>query len=88
VVIGIQVWDLHLPGCHSLKEKRGTLKPLTAALRQRLNVSVAETGHQDLWQRAEMPARRWGRHGPSWRRPCGPPTAQSRAPTECALWIR
>jgi hypothetical protein len=43
VVIGIQVWDLHLPGCHSLKEKRGTLKPLTAALRQRLNVSVAET---------------------------------------------
>jgi translation initiation factor IF-2 len=54
VVIGIQVWDLHLPGCHSLKEKRGTLKPLTAALRQRLNVSVAETGHQDLWQRAEI----------------------------------
>jgi uncharacterized protein YlxP (DUF503 family) len=37
-----------------LKEKRGILKPLTAALRQRLNVSVAETGHQDLWQRAEI----------------------------------
>jgi len=48
------VWELHLPGCHSLKEKRGTLKPLTAALRQRLNVSVAETGNQDLWQRAEI----------------------------------
>ena len=30
------------------------LKPLTAALRQTLNVSVAETGHQDLWQRAEI----------------------------------
>jgi len=54
VVIGVQVWELHLPACHSLKEKRGTLKPLTAALRQRLNVSVAETGHQDLWQRAEI----------------------------------
>ena len=54
MVIGIQVWELHLPGCHSLKEKRGTLKPLTAALRQRFNVSVAETGHQDLWQRAEI----------------------------------
>ena len=54
MVIGIQVWELHLPGCHSLKEKRGTLKPLTAGLRQRLNVSVAETGHQDLWQRAEI----------------------------------
>jgi uncharacterized protein YlxP (DUF503 family) len=37
-----------------LKEKRGILKPLTAALRQKLNVSVAETGHQDLWQRAEI----------------------------------
>ena len=54
MVIGIQVWELHLPGCHSLKDKRGTLKPLTAALRQQLNVSVAETGHQDLWQRAEI----------------------------------
>ena len=54
MIVGIQVWELHLPGCHSLKEKRGTLKPLTAALRQRLNVSVAETGHQDLWQRAEI----------------------------------
>jgi uncharacterized protein len=37
-----------------LKDKRGILKPLTAALRQQLNVSVAETGHQDLWQRAEI----------------------------------
>jgi uncharacterized protein len=48
------MWELHLPGCHSLKDKRGILKPLTAALRQQLNVSVAETGHQDLWQRAEI----------------------------------
>ena len=54
MIVGIQVWDLHLPGCQSLKAKRGTLKPLTVALRQRLNVSVAETGHQDLWQRAEI----------------------------------
>jgi uncharacterized protein len=54
VIVGIQVWELHLPGCHSLKEKRGTLKPLTVALRQKLNLSVAETGHQDLWQRAEI----------------------------------
>ena len=54
MITGIQVWELHLPGCQSLKEKRGTLKPLTAALRHKLNVSVAETGHQDLWQRAEI----------------------------------
>jgi uncharacterized protein len=54
VIVGVQMWELHLPGCHSLKDKRGILKPLTAALRQQLNVSVAETGHQDLWQRAEI----------------------------------
>jgi len=30
------------------------LKPLTAGLRKTFNVSVAETDHQDLWQRAEI----------------------------------
>jgi uncharacterized protein len=54
VIIAIQTWELHLPGCHSLKEKRGILRPLTGGLRRSLNVSVAETGHQDLWQRAEI----------------------------------
>jgi uncharacterized protein len=54
MVIAITTWDLHLPGCHSLKEKRGVLRPLTSELRRSLNVSVAETGHQDLWQRAEI----------------------------------
>jgi uncharacterized protein len=50
----VRQWELHLEGCHSLKEKRALLKPLTAALRRTFNVSVAETGHQDLWQRAEI----------------------------------
>lgn len=52
--LAITTWDLHLPACHSLKEKRGVLKPLTLALRRSFNVSVAETGYQDLWQRAEI----------------------------------
>ena len=54
MIVAITTWDLHLPACHSLKEKRGVLKPLTSGLRRTLNVSVAETGHQDLWQRAEI----------------------------------
>jgi len=54
MLIGIRTWELHLEGCQSLKDKRSVLKPLTAALRRTLNVSVAETGHQDLWQRAEI----------------------------------
>ena len=54
MIVGIATWDIHLPDCHSLKEKRSVLKPLTMALRRTLNVSVAETGQQDLWQRAEI----------------------------------
>src|SRR6476661_1442094 len=54
MIVAITTWELHLPACHSLKEKRGVLKPLTAGLRRSLNLSVAETGHQDLWQRAEI----------------------------------
>ena len=54
MIVAVQTWDLHLPGCLSLKDKRGVLKPLTNGLRRTLNVSVAETGHQELWQRAEL----------------------------------
>jgi uncharacterized protein YlxP (DUF503 family) len=54
VPVGITEWRLHLPGCHSLKEKRSALKPLLSRLRQRCNVSVAETGRQDAWQEAEI----------------------------------
>jgi uncharacterized protein len=54
VILATTTWDLHLPACHSLKEKRSVLKPLTSGLRRTLNVSVAETDHQDAWQRAEI----------------------------------
>ena len=54
MIVAVQTWDLHLPGCHSLKDKRSVLKPLTNGLRKALNLSVAETGHQDAWQRAEI----------------------------------
>jgi uncharacterized protein YlxP (DUF503 family) len=54
MILATTTWDLHLPACHSLKEKRSVLKPLTSGLRRTLNVSVAEVGHQDTWQRAEI----------------------------------
>ena len=46
--------DLFLPGCTSLKEKRGRLKPLISALRKEFNVAVAEMGHHDHHQMATL----------------------------------
>jgi len=54
MILGVAIWELHLEGCHSLKDKRSVLKPLANGLRKTFNVTVAETGHQDLWQRAEI----------------------------------
>jgi uncharacterized protein len=54
VVVGLVVWELHVDGCQSLKDKRRVLRGLKDRLHARFNVSVAETGHQDLWQRAEL----------------------------------
>ena len=54
MVVGVRQWDLQLFGCHSLKDKRSILQSLKAALGNGLNISVAETGAQDSWQRAEI----------------------------------
>ena len=34
--------ELHLPGCRSLKERRGLIEPLKSRLRRDLNLSVSE----------------------------------------------
>lgn len=49
-MIGVLSIHLHLPGCASLKEKRGRLKPLLARLHKEFNVSAAEMEMQDKWQ--------------------------------------
>lgn len=46
--------ELHLPECRSLKAKRSVLKPITEGARRRFNVAVAETDHQNTWQRAAV----------------------------------
>jgi hypothetical protein len=46
--------NLFLPESQSLKAKRSLLRPLVENLRSRHNVSVAETGHLDAWQRATL----------------------------------
>ena len=49
-------WDLSLPECRSLKDKRRVVKSLKDRIRGRFNVSVAETAYQDVWTRAQVSA--------------------------------
>lgn len=46
--------EVHLPDSRSLKQKRAVLRPLLDGIRARYPVAVAETDHQDRWQRAEI----------------------------------
>lgn len=48
--------ELYLPTCHSLKEKRGVIKPLLNAIRRDYNVSIAEVDAHDVWQSAVLAA--------------------------------
>ena len=45
---------MHLPGCASLKGKRGLIQPLVARLHREFNVAAAEVEHQDVWQTAGL----------------------------------
>ena len=50
--IGWIEFDLLLGDIHSLKEKRGVVRPLVAEVRRRFSVAAAEVGEQDLHRRA------------------------------------
>lgn len=46
--------DLFLGEANSLKEKRRVLKSVIDRIKARFNVSVAEVGEQDIWQRSTI----------------------------------
>ena len=52
--VGICKIKLRLPDNLSLKGKRQVVKSLTARLRNKFNVSVAEVEDNDLWQLATL----------------------------------
>jgi uncharacterized protein YlxP (DUF503 family) len=54
--IGWIEFDVLLGDVHSLKEKRGAVRPIIAEVRRRFEVSAAETGHLDLHRRAGISA--------------------------------
>ncbi|WP_066151096.1 DUF503 domain-containing protein [Halalkalibacter krulwichiae] len=53
-MIGFVRLELLIYDAQSLKEKRSVLKSLHTRLKQRFNISVAETDHHNTWQRAEL----------------------------------
>lgn len=54
--IGLLEAELHLPLCHSLKDKRGILAKTLNHLRKTHPVSVAEVAHHDSWGTAGIAA--------------------------------
>lgn len=54
MVVGLANIDIHLPESGSLKSKRHVLKGIKDRVKNKFNVSVAEVGHNDLWQRTTI----------------------------------
>ncbi len=46
--------DIRIPQSGSLKSKRHLLKGIKDRLKNKFNISIAEVGHNDLWQRATL----------------------------------
>jgi uncharacterized protein YlxP (DUF503 family) len=52
----VLVIELHFGDVESLKGRRRELAPVKTFLHSKLGMAVAETGHQDKWQRARLTA--------------------------------
>lgn len=56
MVVGLLTFEIHIPESGSLKSKRFVLKSLKDRAHNRFNVSIAEVGEHDLWQRSTLAA--------------------------------
>lgn len=54
MIIGAVECECIIYDAHSLKDKRAVLQRIITRLRQKYNVSVAEIGYQDVWQRTKI----------------------------------
>ena len=54
MVVGVLRLTLFIPENRSLKGKRQVLRAIKDRVRQKFNVSIAESDDHDLWQRAEL----------------------------------
>jgi uncharacterized protein YlxP (DUF503 family) len=52
--VGICEIDIFIYGSDSLKERRNVVRKIIDKVRNRFNVSIAEVGDSDLWQRTAL----------------------------------
>ncbi|HEY5610915.1 MAG TPA: DUF503 domain-containing protein [Thermoanaerobaculia bacterium] len=56
MIVGVVLFEIHIPQAQSLKEKRMVVRSLRDRLRNKFDMSVAEVGWNDLHQRARLGA--------------------------------
>ena len=54
MIVGAAIVEIRIHGSHSLKQRRGVVRSITRRVGNRYNLSIAEVGGQDTWQRAEF----------------------------------
>jgi uncharacterized protein YlxP (DUF503 family) len=54
MIIGLVTVSISIPEARSLKDKRSVLRRLKDRILNKMNVSVAEVGKQDLWKSADL----------------------------------
>jgi len=54
MIVGVVYIELYIPEAGSLKDKRSILSSLKKRIHNKFNVSVAEVGFYDKWQRAAL----------------------------------
>jgi len=54
MVVGLGIITFRIHDCHSLKGKRKIVKAIINRIQNRFNVSIAEIGANDIYQRVEI----------------------------------
>ncbi len=54
MIVGAAIVEIRIHGSHSLKQRRGVVRSIAQRVSNRFNLSIAEVGGQDTWQRAEL----------------------------------
>ncbi len=54
MVVGVLRLTLYLPENHSLKGKRSVVRAITARVKNKFNVSIAECADNDNWQKISL----------------------------------